>query len=155
MATEKIKKSDIEKVLGEILNSGLILHSLRVSHKDPSREIEILIDKPGGINLEQCAQIHREFIRRTDGTLFDTYQVTFGTPGIDRDCIFPQDFQFHHDKEFVLRLKSGNEISGRVEIAEGVSERLKVFPLETEPIMVDWKDVSSARFKVALQEMKK
>lgn len=155
MVTEKIKRNDIEKVLEGILEPGVVIYSVRVSHKEPSREIEILIDRPGGLNLEQCANIHREFSRKTNDSLFDTYQVTFGTPGLDRNCIYPQDFQFHIDKEFVFRLKDDLEIAGRVEIIEGDTELLRVFSKDSEPIMIQWKDVSIARFKIAAQETKK
>jgi len=148
MAEEKVKKQEIENILSRILSPGVVVYSIRLSHKEPNREIEIFLDQAGGLTLDACAEIHKNFARCSDGTSIDSYQVSFGTPGLDRDCIYPQDFQLHQGREFFIRLKDDREISGKVEIDEN-SETLRIQSQDNEPVEIFWKDVMVARFKFA------
>ncbi|MBT3784619.1 hypothetical protein HOF92_06555 [bacterium] len=154
MKQEKVSKQRIEEILAVILEPDFVVYGIRVRHQEPSREIEILIDRSGGLSLKECAGIHRKFSKLTDETIIDTYQVSFSTPGIDRSCVYPQDFLLHGNREFELQLKDSRELCGRVEILDEKTEALQVLPTDSEPVNISWKDVSVARFKIAIEEIK-
>jgi ribosome maturation factor RimP len=142
----KVNKREIEILLAKVLGQEMALYDVRLRHgADPS--VEILVDQHGGMNLEECARLHRKFAKESEGTAVDDYSVSFCTPGVDRNCIFPQDFLFYGDKEFELTLKDNTQVCGTVEIPDPDLQKMIVYPTGTAPIECLWGDVVKARFK--------
>jgi ribosome maturation factor RimP len=75
-----IEKNKIEEVLkGLIAGSGIFPVSVKVSG---SNKIIVLIDKNGGITIDECVFIHREIERHFNRDEED-YELQVSSPGID------------------------------------------------------------------------
>jgi len=154
MKSEKVSKQRVEEILKDILDPQTFIYNIRIRHKSPDPEIEIQLDQMGGLNLQECAQIHRKFSKSTDASIFDDYQISFSTPGIDRRCVYPHDFLLHQDRNFHILMKDQTEIRGLVEILDRSTETLRIIPENSEPVEIFWKDVSVARFILAAEEIR-
>jgi len=139
----------VEKDLEAILNDGYHLYGVKVSKSGKSPTIDVYIDCADGLNLDDCSKLHRSFKEldeeRDGGPLYDDFQVTFSSPGIERDLIFPVDFQFHNDKKFEFQLESGSSVSGKV---SGLDLKQQNIEVETKQglVKLEWNDVKRARF---------
>jgi len=77
-------------------SSGLEVVEVEVRGSGNKRMLRIFIDKPGGVTLEDCANLSREV-----GTILDvedvvpggSYVLEVSSPGLDRKLSRPADFQ--------------------------------------------------------------
>lgn len=56
--------------------------------------LRIFIDKPGGVNLDDCASVSREVgaLLEVEDTIEDAYRLEVSSPGLDRPLKKPEDF---------------------------------------------------------------
>lgn len=99
---------NIKQLLQPILdryNAGLVDISLS---KSPNRPIlRILVDKEGGITLEECSNINRELgdiLDKTD-SMQGSYVLEISSPGLDRPLKEKKDFEKVMGEEINLHLK--------------------------------------------------
>lgn len=85
----------VEKILLPILDSmGLELVDLEFKTVGRSYLLRIFIDKPEGVNLDDCAEVSRELSVQLDveDCIASRYTLEVSSPGLDRPLKKEQDF---------------------------------------------------------------
>lgn len=85
----------VEHLLQPILDEmGLELVDLEFRKVGRSYLLRIFIDKPGGVNLDHCAELSRELSVQLDveDCIADRYTLEVSSPGLDRPLKKEQDF---------------------------------------------------------------
>lgn len=92
------QESVVEKVtrLAGVLTQSLGFELVEVEYKRVGRSmvLRIYLDKPGGINLDDCSDFSHEFSQLLDVEDFitDNYTMEVSSPGLDRPLKRPEDF---------------------------------------------------------------
>ncbi|MDR1342252.1 MAG: ribosome assembly cofactor RimP [Prevotellaceae bacterium] len=90
-----------------IAGSSLFLVDVTVS---PSNEVEVVVDKPEGLTVDECAGISRAIEAAFDRDKED-YELTVGSPGLGEPLkVLPQ-YQKALGKEVEILLKSGVKLT--------------------------------------------
>jgi len=81
------------------------------SKRNPT--VRLVIDKPGGVTLEDCAQVSRdvEAILDSDDFIPTSYVLEVSSPGIERELYVLADFEKFNGKE--VRIKTNRPIGGQ------------------------------------------
>lgn len=144
----------MEKRVRELLDDQTHLYGIKSHLSNDRNQVDVAVDRPGGMSLEECSLLHREFYKSDFYIDYEDYDVTFGTPGISRKCVFPTDFIFHQDKKFELTTLEGDCLVGLVEITDAEKQSLKITgklkdakPKDAvETYCIQWSDIKKARF---------
>lgn len=108
---------EVEKL---IAGSSMFLVDVRVSS---SNEIEVVVDKPEGLNVEDCAAISRGIEAAFDREKED-YELTVGSPGLGEPLrVLPQ-YLKAMGKEVEILLKSGEKLTAT--LTGATAEKLEV-----------------------------
>ncbi len=77
------------------------------------RILRLYIDKPGGINLEDCAYINRQLGDVLDISLEDTgaYNLEVSSPGVERPLGRKKDFTTYRNRK--IKVQTKQSINGR------------------------------------------
>ena len=88
---DKIK----EQVLPLLDAQGVELVDLVIARERGRSILRFLVDKPGGITLDECARLNQEIGRFFDQTdlIQETYLLEVSSPGLDRPLKSARDFQ--------------------------------------------------------------
>lgn len=121
---------------------GLVLWDVRFEKEGASWYLRIFIDKPDGVNIENCEDFSRAVDKLLDAAdpIEQSYYLEVGSPGIERDLVHGWHFEKYigemltiklfrpvdGQKDFIAKLikYGGNAIT--VETADGAE---RVFPL--------------------------
>ncbi len=88
-----------------------------------SNEIEVLVDKPAGLGIEECVNISRAVEAAFDREKED-FELTVGSPGLGEPLkVLPQ-YQKLFGKEVEILLKSGVKFTAK--LIDATSETIKV-----------------------------
>jgi ribosome maturation factor RimP len=81
------------------------------SKRNPT--VRLIIDKPGGVTLEDCAQVSREVeaILDRDDFIPTSYVLEVSSPGIERELYVLADFKRFTGKD--VRIKTNRPIGGQ------------------------------------------
>lgn len=93
MSTELLTK--VEALILPILNDlGMELVDLEFKREGRSWALRLFIDKPGGVTLDDCAEVNREFgaVLEVEDPIEYAYRLEVSSPGIDRPLKKPADF---------------------------------------------------------------
>lgn len=124
-----------------VLEAGAELVELQLVQRKSSALVRLLVDKPGGITLDECAEISRgvSFLLETADPLEGRYTLEVSSPGLDRPLTTESDFRrkvgeeiklFHRENERTI------EVTGEILKVEEkhltlmTGEGEKNFPLE-------------------------
>lgn len=94
MATELLDR--IEKLVMPIVaDFGMELVELEFKREGRSWALCLFIDKPGGVTLDDCAEVSREVsaILEVEDPIESAYRLEVSSPGIDRPLKKPADFE--------------------------------------------------------------
>ncbi|AMV72077.1 ribosome maturation factor RimP [Desulfuromonas carbonis] len=87
---------NIQRLLAPIL-AELGLEGVDLEYLREGRDLvlRIFIDKPGGVTLDDCAEVSREFgaILEIENLIPGAYRLEVSSPGIDRALKKPEDFR--------------------------------------------------------------
>lgn len=140
MASAKDIREVVQPMADEM---GITIYDIHLKKRDREPVAEILVDAPGGLNVDGCGRLHRRIAKAIEGTKLDEVLISVSTPGATRRCRFPQDFLFYPERNFEIRLKDGGDLGGLVKILNQESGQMQVG--ETE---VNWSDVAEAKFRL-------
>jgi len=74
-----------EKIEEFVEGAGLMLVDLAVKNIGRSYMVRLLVDRPGGINIRECAELSRIIKDYIDGNMIlSNYRLEVGSPGIGR-----------------------------------------------------------------------
>ncbi|MCF8067170.1 MAG: ribosome maturation factor RimP [Desulfobacterales bacterium] len=118
-------------------------------HREPAgRILRLYIDKPGGINLDECADISRQVSDMLDVTLeYDwPYSLEVSSPGIERPLVKKKDFERFAGKK--TRISTKTPIEGRRKftgVLQGVSGEFVNILIDNKTVAIPFEEISKAR----------
>ncbi len=93
--TEEPLRATLRRLLEPIVSDlGLELVELEYQREGRDWVVRIFIDKPGGVTLDDCAEVSREFgsVLEVEDPITSNYRLEVSSPGIDRPLKRPEDF---------------------------------------------------------------
>ncbi len=148
----KINEKIMDVVDSVIKKSDVELYDITYSKEASRKILRILLDKKGGINLDECSSINREIsnIFEENELLDDNSVVEVCSPGLDR----PLRTKAHYEKSMGCDIEvnlfapkdSKKKFSGKL---LGMTEDNIV--IETEEgvsVEISFKDISKAKWKI-------
>lgn len=135
-------------VLPILANLGYDLVEIGLAVSHGRRTLRVFIDKPNGVNVEDCATASRVI-----GPALDEHELSFGryylevsSPGAERKLRTRGDFKRFVGRKAQVRLREArmgvNQVRGRIESFSDDTLRLR--PEEGSPITIPFDMISSA-----------
>ncbi len=93
--------------------------------------LRVYVDKAGGINVDDCADISRQLsaIMDVEDPISDRYMLEVSSPGLDRALVKPEHFKQYEGKK--VRVRAAMAILGRKKI-NGVMKKVTDESIEVE-----------------------
>jgi len=132
-----------ESLLQPILSSmGLELVDLELKKVGRSQVLRVFIDKPGGVNLDDCAEVSRELSVQLDveDCISSRYTLEVSSPGLNRPLKNVQDFARYQGRLAVVKTaellkdEKGSPRKTFLGTIEGVDEEFVVLHLKEGPL---------------------
>tara|TARA_Y100000589_G_scaffold146593_1_gene140244 strand:- start:514 stop:981 length:468 start_codon:yes stop_codon:yes gene_type:complete len=144
----------MEKRIKDLIDDQTHLYCIKSNTVGDRKQLDVSVDRSGGMSLDECSFLHREFFNSEFYADYEDFDVTFGTPGANRKCTFPVDFVLHNDKKFELTKNDGTCVIGHVSITDQEKQVLEITGVVNnaepkDPIQsyrLQWSDVRKARF---------
>lgn len=131
-ATWKLLVDETERILrGE----GMELWDIEFKPEKGGQVLRIYIDKPEGVNVDDCANISIQvgMMLDVENIIPHRYTLEVSSPGLDRKLVKPEHFQRYSGSMVRIRLKP--EITGRKKFSgrlEGLQENTAVIQDQNE-----------------------
>jgi ribosome maturation factor RimP len=125
-----LKKSDIHKIVEDyITGSDLFLVSIKVSNDN---HIEVLVDHPNSIDLDQCVALSRAIESKLDRDVED-FELTVSSGGLDLPFqVLPQYLKYI-GKEVEVLLRTGKKLKATLTAADEKNITLEYTVMLKEP----------------------
>jgi ribosome maturation factor RimP len=104
----------VENILEPLLDAeGLSLVDIEYTREQGGWILKVFIDKEGGVTLDDCARVSREFGQLLDveDIIPTSYRLEVSSPGLDRPLKKEEDFVKYSGRR--VRIKTTEPVSGR------------------------------------------
>ena len=110
-------ESRLDEIRSEIAQDGAELIDLLYRRANQRSFLTFLVDKPGGITLEECAAVNHRLSRYFDqwaetqpdaGFLQGSYFLEVNSPGLDRPLKSPKDFERAMGQTLRVQVREAN-----------------------------------------------
>jgi ribosome maturation factor RimP len=123
----------LEAALREICTrEGVVLVEVVIRGSHERRIVEIYVDKPEGISLDECGDLSEPI-----GTMLEeskafplAYRLEISSPGVSRPLQFSWQYQRNVGRLLTLERTSGEIIKGRIGAVASDAERGEILTLE-------------------------
>lgn len=134
--------------------AGIDLEDLEVTTAGRRRRVRLLVDRDGGVGLDECAELSRAVSRALD--VADAlgpapYTLEVSSPGVTRPLTLPRHWRRSTGRVVRAVLAGGDEVTGRVTAADGEAATLAVDGA-AEPRRVPYAQVGLARVQVEFRD---
>jgi ribosome maturation factor RimP len=106
----------LEKLIAPILaDFALELVDLELKGRVGQQVLRVFIDKPGGVTLDDCAEVSREIdaLLEVEDPIPKGYVLEVSSPGLDRPLKSVRDFQRNVGKSLEIKIKKPVDTDGR------------------------------------------
>jgi ribosome maturation factor RimP len=148
MASRQPKAELLDLLRGPLDDRGLELEDVEVSSAGRRRLVRVLLDKDGGVTLDDVAHATTLVSRLLDGSdeLDDSpYTLEVTSPGVDRPLTAPRHWRRNVGRLVRFRLRNGEECTGRIIAAADSHASVEVDGTQRE---IGYADVAKARIEV-------
>ncbi len=139
----------VERALAPaVADQGLDLELVEVQPAGRRRLIRVLVDRDGGISLDDVAALSHhlsEVLDESDAMGDQPYVLEVSSPGVDRPLTLPRHWRRARGRLVVVELVDGQKVSGRVKTT---TEDAATLSTETGIQPVAFADVANARIEV-------
>jgi ribosome maturation factor RimP len=121
-------------LIGVVEATGLDLEDVAVTRVGHRAEVRVLVDKDGGVSLDDVALVSQAIstvldLPDADAILgADPYVLEVSSPGVDRPLVEPRQWRRAAGRLVRVSLIAGGEMTGRVVTADADGVRLAVAP---------------------------
>lgn len=152
---QDLKKRVWELALPVAEGYGIELVDVAYTTESGRRVLRILIDKPAGVTVEDCASVSRELstILDVEDIVEGSYSLEVSSPGLDRPLIREKDFRDAVGKK--IRIKTKQPVSGRRNFKDVTLERMEgdsltVKDADGELYEIGLSNVEGARLEIVI-----
>ncbi|MBI4665335.1 MAG: ribosome maturation factor RimP [Nitrospinae bacterium] len=132
---------------------GVELWDLEFTGGHGSRVLRIYIDKPGGVTVQDCADVSRQvgFALDAEDFIQERYVLEVSSPGLTRQLKKPLDFQRSLGKLAVFKLRKPvdgeNRILAVIDLADDTSVTVTVKE-GGQTVRLDYADIARANLEL-------
>ena len=138
-----------EIVRKHIADTNLFLVEIKVS---PHNEIEVLVDKPTGLSIEECANISRAVEEGLNREAED-FELTVGSPGLSEPLKVMPQYQKLYGKQVEVLMKNGQKLVAT--LLDATPEKIMVEYTKVEAVEgKKRKQTVEYRHDIALEDVK-
>jgi ribosome maturation factor RimP len=138
------------KVAPAVTGMGYELVDVQVSNG--GRMLRVFIDKPGGINVDDCAAVSRQLTRvlPVEGVDFERLEVS--SPGLDRPLRKTGDFERFAGQKAEVRMRTPDATGRRkfVGVLRGAADGQVQVELDGQTVALALEDIERAKLIPAL-----
>lgn len=142
----------IASVLTPLLAANeLDLESLEITPTGKRRVIRIIVDRDGGITLDQVAEVAKEISAELDrldesGELGQTpYVLEVSSPGVDRPLALPRHWRRNISRLVKCSMEDGLTITGRIVSADDIGAEIEIDGVTRT---IPYEDIKKAHIEV-------
>jgi ribosome maturation factor RimP len=109
--------------------AGLDLEALEVSQAGRRRRVLLVVDRDGGVDLDECAELSRAVSDAFDAEDLmgeSSYTLEVSSPGVSRPLTLPRHWRRNTGRLVRVVLAAGGEVTGRVVDADDQGAHLDV-----------------------------
>ncbi|MGM0472805.1 MAG: ribosome assembly cofactor RimP [Bacteroidota bacterium] len=140
-----LKESDITKILKRRIK-GTDIYLVDVSVK-PGNFVQVLVDRPGGISIDECVEISRFLNDRLDRDE-ENFSLEVSSPGVGSPFRVRQQYENHIGKGIEVVMKDGRKFAGTLDgfdengirlVTGGKMEKMKFEDIKTTKATISFK----------------
>ncbi len=142
------KEALLEVLTGQLASSGLDLEGVEISPAGRRRLVRILVDKDGGVTLDDIAAattLVSAWLDASDVLGESPYTLEVTSPGTDRPLTLPRHWSRNLDRLVMVRPLDGPEVVGRIVDVGQDSASIDVSGTTQE---IRYGDVATARIQI-------
>lgn len=147
--TDHTDTSSLENFLRPIVEQfGCDLEAADVTPAGRRRLLRVLVDRDGGISLDDIAEVTRAISKALDADDLmgeAAYTLEVSSPGVDRPLTLPRHWRRNVDRLVTVTLKAGGKVTGRI---RAVSEDSADLDVDGAVQVVAYADVEKARIQI-------
>jgi ribosome maturation factor RimP len=147
--TRSADQARLEEFLRPIVEQfGCDLEAVEASPAGRRRLLRVLVDRDGGISLDDVAEVTRAVSKALDAEDLmgdGAYTLEISSPGVDRPLTLPRHWRRNAGRLVTVTLTSGDKIKGRIGVVTDQSVELEV---EGESRTIGYDDVARAKVEV-------
>ncbi|MCD6413723.1 MAG: hypothetical protein J7L54_06240 [Elusimicrobia bacterium] len=99
----------VSRLAGE---AGLDVCRIRLD--DRSRRLFVAVDRPGGVTVEECAELNKKITSGLSGDYFLRVSITVSSPGLDAPLVTAEEFRRKISFTVNIEKVDGTKITGRI-----------------------------------------
>ena len=142
-------KGDLLSVLSQpLLDNGLDLEDVEVSNAGRRRLVRVLLDKDGGVTLDDIAEattLVSDVLDRSDVLDDHPYTLEVTSPGVDRPLTQPRHWRRNLNRLVRVQPREGAGFTGRIIDVDELGARVDV---DGAPRDIAYADVARARIEI-------
>ncbi len=128
-----------------VTGCGLDLEAVAVRRAGTRSLVQIVVDRDGGISLDDVAEVSRRLSGPLDDVVDGPYVLEVTSPGTDRPLTEPRHWRRAVGRLVAVRRREGPPLTGRL---VGADERSATLDIGGERVAVGYPDVTRAQVEV-------
>ena len=133
-----------------VLDAGFDLDDLVVTPAGKRRLVRVVVDKDGGVTLDECAEVSREISRvldETDAMGSAAYTLEVSSRGVSRPLTRPRHWRRSRNRLVAVTLTDGTSLRGRL---TGSDDDQATLDVDGATHVVRYGDVATAVVQVEM-----
>lgn len=130
MQAAQVAQTVREMLSPVVEQAGYDLEDVVVTPAGRRRLVRLVVDKDGGVTLDECAQLSREasaVLDAADDLLGpQPYTLEVSSPGVSRPLLLPRHWRRNVGRLVAVTMADGSSVTGRLVSADGSQARLDV-----------------------------
>lgn len=151
--TDHTDTTSLENFLRPIVEQfGCDLEAADIAPAGRRRLLRVLVDRDGGINLDDVAEVTRAISkaldqeRAADSLIGEgAYTLEVSSPGVDRPLTLPRHWRRNAGRLVAVTLTAGGKVTGRIKSA---SEEAAELDVDGKPRTIAYADVAKAKVQI-------
>lgn len=143
----------LQELLGPLVaEAGSDLEDVSVSKAGKRSVIRVLVDRDGGIDLDDVAEVSRlvsdaldELDEQDPRALGPSYTLEVSSPGVDRPLTAPRHWRRNVGRRVAATLSDGTNVTGRITDA---NEQIVTFDVEGIPRTIEYGELARGTVQV-------
>jgi ribosome maturation factor RimP len=147
--TDHTDTTSLENFLRPIVEQfGCDLEAADIAPAGRRRLLRVLVDRDGGINLDDVADVTRAISKALDADDImggGAYTLEVSSPGVDRPLTLPRHWRRNVSRLVTVTLTAGGKLTGRIKSA---SEQTAELDVDGKRQTVAYADVEKAKIQI-------
>lgn len=149
--------ADVEAVIRPVVGTfGLDVEGIDLKHSGGTRRLSLLVDKDGGVTVDECAEVSRQVsaaLDEADVLGGSPYTLEVGSPGATRPLTLPRHWRRARGRLVKIVGTDGSTTRGRVVRGPADDDPTVLVEVDGEQQTVAVDSIAKARVEVEFRSM--